>query len=142
MHIGRIQTFRVQTKDQMWMGMRSSRVHCKDPIFPEKKLRGILSPNFHIRVSVGDLYIPMIDLPILLREICGPILVIYKSFTHTNVEIGTEALQFPEKEYINGIFVAVWLERLSANAEVATALGSIPASSDTVESEGLLMNQC
>jgi hypothetical protein len=24
-----------------------------------------------------------------------------------NVEIGTEASQFPEKEYINGIFVAV-----------------------------------
>jgi hypothetical protein len=26
-----------------------------------------------------------------------------------NVEIGTETLQFPEKEYINGIFVAVWV---------------------------------
>jgi hypothetical protein len=25
-----------------------------------------------------------------------------------NVEIGTEAAQFPEKEYITGIFVAVW----------------------------------
>jgi hypothetical protein len=25
-----------------------------------------------------------------------------------NVEIGTEAAQFPEMEYINGIFVAVW----------------------------------
>jgi hypothetical protein len=24
-----------------------------------------------------------------------------------NVEIGTEATQFPEKEYINGIFLAV-----------------------------------
>jgi hypothetical protein len=24
------------------------------------------------------------------------------------VEIGTEAAHFPEKEYINGIFVAVW----------------------------------
>jgi hypothetical protein len=24
------------------------------------------------------------------------------------VEIGTEAAQFPEKEYINGIFLAVW----------------------------------
>jgi hypothetical protein len=28
--------------------------------------------------------------------------------TNTNVEIGTEAAQFPEKEYINGIFVAVY----------------------------------
>ncbi len=26
-----------------------------------------------------------------------------------NVEIGTEAAQFPEKEYINGIFVAVFM---------------------------------
>jgi hypothetical protein len=26
---------------------------------------------------------------------------------HINVEIGTEAAQFPEKEYISGIFVAV-----------------------------------
>ncbi len=25
-----------------------------------------------------------------------------------NVEIGSEAPQFPEKDYINGIFVAVW----------------------------------
>ncbi len=26
---------------------------------------------------------------------------------HMNVEIGTEVTQFPEKEYINGIFLAV-----------------------------------
>ncbi len=32
--------------------------------------------------------------------------------------------------------LAEWLERLTANAEVATVLGSIPASSDKVESEG------
>ncbi len=25
-----------------------------------------------------------------------------------NVEIGTEATQFPEKEYVNAIFLAVW----------------------------------
>jgi hypothetical protein len=31
-------------------------------IFPEKELRG-LSPNFHINVSVIDLYIPTIILP-------------------------------------------------------------------------------
>jgi hypothetical protein len=36
-------------------------------IFPEKELRGH-SPNFHIHVSVSDLYIPTIDLPILLQE--------------------------------------------------------------------------
>jgi hypothetical protein len=28
----------------------------------------LLSPNFHINVSVSDLYIPTIDLPILLQE--------------------------------------------------------------------------
>jgi hypothetical protein len=32
---------------------------------------------------VSDLYIPTIDLPILLQEICGPILGIYKSLTDT-----------------------------------------------------------
>jgi len=33
------------------------------------------------------------------------------------------------------------LERLTVNAEVATVLGSIPASSETVESEGRQMKQ-
>ncbi len=52
-------------------------------IFPEKELHG-LSPNFHIHVSVSDLYIPPIGLPILLQDnICVPILVIYKSLTDT-----------------------------------------------------------
>ncbi len=43
---------------------------------------------------------------------------------------------------MSGWDLAVWLERQTANAEVATVLGSIPASSDTVESEGRQMNQC
>ncbi len=30
-----------------------------------------------------------------------------------NVEIGTEAAQFPEKEYINGIFITVHLFSIS-----------------------------
>jgi hypothetical protein len=52
-------------------------------IFPEKEYRG-LSPNFHIHVSVSELYIPtMMGLPFLLEEICGPILGIYKSLTDT-----------------------------------------------------------
>jgi hypothetical protein len=38
--------------------------------------------------------------------------------------------------------LAEWLERLTANAEVVTVLGSIPASSDTVKSEGRQMKQC
>jgi hypothetical protein len=36
-------------------------------IFPEKELRSH-SPNFHIHVSMSDLYIPTVDLPILLQE--------------------------------------------------------------------------
>ncbi len=47
-------------------------------IFPEKELHG-LSPNFHIHVSVSDLYISTIGLPILLQENMG----IYKSLTDT-----------------------------------------------------------
>jgi hypothetical protein len=62
-------------------------------------------------VPVSDLYIPTIDLPILLQEICGPIMGIYKSLTDTTheygMEIRTEAAPFPEKECINGIFVAL-----------------------------------
>jgi hypothetical protein len=49
-------------------------------IFPRKEYRG-LSPNFHIHVSGSELYIPMMGLPFLLEEICGPILGIYKSLT-------------------------------------------------------------
>ena len=53
--------------------------HCNEnsiDVFPEKELRS-LSPNFHIHVSVSDLYILTIDLPNLLQEMCGPILEIY-----------------------------------------------------------------
>jgi hypothetical protein len=49
---------------------------------PRKKLLGH-SPNFHIHGPVSDLDIPTIDLPILLQEICGPTLGIYKSLTDT-----------------------------------------------------------
>jgi hypothetical protein len=51
-------------------------------IFPEKEYRG-LSPDFHIHASVSYLYTPTIGLPILLEEICRPILGLYKSLTDT-----------------------------------------------------------
>ncbi len=79
-------------------------------IFTEKEYRG-LSPNFHIHASVSDLYIPTIGLPILLEEICRPILGLYKSLTDTLI-IGAEAALFPEEEYINGTFVAVYMSVL------------------------------
>jgi hypothetical protein len=50
--------------------------------FTEKEYRS-LSSNFHIHVSVSDLYISTIGLPILLEEIRGPILGLYKSLTDT-----------------------------------------------------------
>ncbi len=42
----------------------------------------------------------------------------------------------------SGWDLAEWLERLTANAEVATVPGSVPASFDTVESEGRQLQQC
>ncbi len=57
----------------------NAHTHCREPI-PEKELRDH-NPNFHIHASVSDLYIPMIDLPILLQDTCGPILEIFKSLT-------------------------------------------------------------
>jgi hypothetical protein len=67
---------------------------------------------------VSDLYIPTIGLPILLEEICSPLLGLYKSLRHMNVEIGAEAVLFPEKEYINGIFVAVRILRMNTAARM------------------------
>jgi hypothetical protein len=42
-------------------------------------------PNFHIHVSVSDIYmyIPTFGLAVMIQEICGLILGIYKSLTDT-----------------------------------------------------------
>jgi hypothetical protein len=59
-------------------------------------------------MSVSDLYIPMISLSILLLENMwtdpGNIEIAHRRM---NVKTGTDAAQFPEKEYKNWIFVAV-----------------------------------
>jgi hypothetical protein len=49
---------------------------------PRKGISG-LSPNFHIHVSVRELYIPTMGLPVLLEEVCRLILEIYKSLKDT-----------------------------------------------------------
>ncbi len=60
-------------------------------VFPEmtllfpKQNYNVLSPRSHTHMSVRDFYISRINLPILLQEICGPILGlgIYKLLTDT-----------------------------------------------------------
>jgi hypothetical protein len=80
--------FAVQTSCTLSCTLQRTNTENWKQIFPEKELRGH-SPNFHIHVSVRDLYIPMIVLPILLQEICGSIMGIYKSLTDPScVEIG------------------------------------------------------
>jgi hypothetical protein len=65
-------------------------------IFPEKELRGH-RPNFHIFVSVSDLYISPIGLLILLQE----------NMLHMNEAIGTEGRAIPFLRIHKWDFVAV-----------------------------------
>jgi hypothetical protein len=49
-------------------------------IFPGRKLRGLVT-NFHIHLTVSDLYFSMIGLTILLQQNRGTVVEIYKSLT-------------------------------------------------------------
>ncbi len=51
------------------------------------------------------------------------------------------SLRQPEQNLF-GLDLARWLDRLAVTVKVATVLGAIPASTDTVESEGRQMKQC
>ncbi len=68
-------------------------------------------PSFHIHMSVSDLYIPTIDMPILNSVARKYVVRSWEYINHSQTHEcgGTEAAHFPEKEHINGIFVAVHL---------------------------------
>jgi hypothetical protein len=68
------------------------------------KLGGLV-PNSYIYVSVSDLHIPTIDLPILLQENRWNRGNIQIAHRYMNVENMTEAEQFLFGEYINWIFL-------------------------------------
>ncbi len=85
-------------------------------VFPEMKLLfpkqnyNVLSPSpYTTLIYLWEIYIfPGSVCLCCCREICGPFLGIYKSLKDTGMwNLGLRP-QFPEKEYMNGIFLVVY----------------------------------
>jgi hypothetical protein len=74
--------------------MFSQKWNCATSLYPKQNYK-VLAPSFNIYVSVSDLYIPRIGLPILLQPNRqtdpGNILMAHR---YMNVWIGNEAAQF------------------------------------------------
>jgi hypothetical protein len=92
-------------------------------LFPKQNYN-VLSPSSHTHISARDLYISRIGLPILLQRNI--------THRHMNVKIGIEIVQFPWKEYLNWIFLAVWIKvpltrrRFQQNSSTLLPEGEIP----------------
>jgi hypothetical protein len=71
--------------------MYSQKLNCAASLFPEQN-NNVLSAFYFTAAKYID-------------RSCEYIKIAHR---HMNVEIGPEAAQFPEKKYINDIFVAVW----------------------------------
>ncbi len=67
---------------------------------------------------------------------------LYRSVSHSILSVRQPRLPPVARPLPASLQVSVWLDRLAVNSKVATVLGSIPASFDTVESEGRQMKQC